>query len=471
LAASDYTTSRTIGSLVSSNLDSIVVDGSGNVFILQGYLQYDFAVQEFLAANDYATVRTLGGGFKFDFPTDMALDVNGNLFVTDLYLPDGPYEGAVEELSAASGYNTVKIITVDNDPLSIAIDAANNLLIGFGGKYGKFLAVDGVVPSNPTALYFYIDTSANNLGTFSSDAHGNIYCSNTYYAPGNPVYGAILQELPAATGPALGFAPTEVGHISTDSPQTVQIQNQGNAALDLSGLSLEGSSWELVKGSGTPEDCTSSTSLTSSGLCNINISFKPTEATQLSGTVTLTDNSLNVPDSPQSITLSGTGVIPYITSLSDTYGAPYSVVILNGINFGSTQGSSTVTFNGVPTPHYHWSDTKIYVTVPPNATTGNVVVNVDGQASNPVLFHVGPQPTITGIYPTSGPAGTVVGINGTNLYGGDSLKITYNGETPTVYSYSSTVWYAQVPADAVTGHFHVVVNDTGMNSPTFTVTK
>ena len=360
---------------------------------------------------------------------------------------------------------------MDNDPLSIAIDAANNLLIGFGGEYGKFLAVDGVVPSNPTALYFYIDTRANNLGTLSSDAHGNIYCSNTYYAPGNLVYGAILQELPVATGPALGFAPTEVGHTSTDSPQTVQIQNQGNATLDLSELSLEGSSWELVKGSGTPEDCTSSTSLTSSGLCNINISFKPTEATQLSGTVTLTDNTLNAPGSSQEITLSGTGVIPYITSLSDTYGAPYSVVILNGINFGATQGSSTVTFNGIPTPHYHWSDTKIYVTVPPNATTGNVVVTVDGQASNPVLFHVGPQPTITGIWPTSGPAGTVVGIIGTNLYSGDSLKVTYNGETPTVYSYGSTVWYVQVPADAVTGHFHVVVNDTGMNSPTFTVTK
>ena len=71
-------------------------------------------------------------------------------------------------------------------------------------------------------------------------------------------------------------------------------------------------------------------------------------------------------------------------------GDPYSVVIINGTSFGATQGASTVTFNGIATPHYAWTNTQIYVTVPGNATTGSLVVNVGGKSSNAVAFTVTP---------------------------------------------------------------------------------
>jgi len=57
-----------------------------------------------------------------------------------------------------------------------------------------------------------------------------------------------------------------------------------------------------------------------------------------------------------------------------------SVTIAGG-NFGSTQGTSAVTFNGTVATPASWSATSIVAPVPAGATTGNVVVTVSGVAS------------------------------------------------------------------------------------------
>jgi uncharacterized repeat protein (TIGR01451 family) len=63
-------------------------------------------------------------------------------------------------------------------------------------------------------------------------------------------------------------------------------------------------------------------------------------------------------------------------------------VTVTGSNFGTSQGSSTVTFNGVGVTITGWSDTQITVTVPAGSTTGPVVVTVNGAPSNGVPFTV-----------------------------------------------------------------------------------
>src|SRR4029077_10886237 len=63
-----------------------------------------------------------------------------------------------------------------------------------------------------------------------------------------------------------------------------------------------------------------------------------------------------------------------ITSLAPTSGAVSAVVTITGTNFGSAQGASTVSFNGVPATPTAWSATSITVPVPAGATTGNVAV-------------------------------------------------------------------------------------------------
>jgi hypothetical protein len=79
---------------------------------------------------------------------------------------------------------------------------------------------------------------------------------------------------------------------------------------------------------------------------------------------------------------------PTIVSLSPTAGAVGDSVTIAGGNFGDIQGSSTITFNGTDAIPTSWSATSIDVNVPAGATTGNVVVTVNGVASNGVAFTV-----------------------------------------------------------------------------------
>lgn len=78
-----------------------------------------------------------------------------------------------------------------------------------------------------------------------------------------------------------------------------------------------------------------------------------------------------------------------ISGLNPASGPVGTAVTVAGSNFGATQGSSTVTFNGTSAgTATSWSATSITVNVPTGATTGNVVVTVGGVASNAVSFMV-----------------------------------------------------------------------------------
>ena len=94
---------------------------------------------------------------------------------------------------------------------------------------------------------------------------------------------------------------------------------------------------------------------------------------------------------------------PTITSVSPASGPVGSSVTITGTNFGASQAASTVTFNGVTANTITaWSSTSIVATVPTEATTGAVVVTVDGVASNSVDFSVSaPIFTLTGSLATA----------------------------------------------------------------------
>jgi hypothetical protein len=85
----------------------------------------------------------------------------------------------------------------------------------------------------------------------------------------------------------------------------------------------------------------------------------------------------------------GAGAPPAITNLNPTSGPVGTPVTVTGSNFGASQGTSKVTFNGADAgTAAKWSATSISVQVPANATTGNVMVTVSNAASNGVAFTV-----------------------------------------------------------------------------------
>src|SRR6266446_2267812 len=138
---------------------------------------------------------------------------------------------------------------------------------------------------------------------------------------------------------------------------------------------------------------------------------------------------------------------PAISSLSTTSGPVGTSVTVSGSNFGATQGTSTVTFNGTAATPSSWSATSISVPVPAAATTGPVVVTVTGQASNGVTFTVAPK--INSLAPTSGVVGSSVTISGTTFGSTQGTStVTFNGTATTPSSWSATSIAVPVPAAA-----------------------
>ena len=158
---------------------------------------------------------------------------------------------------------------------------------------------------------------------------------------------------------------------------------------------------------------------------------------------------------------------PNISSLSPTAGPIGTAITITGINFGGTQGNSTVTFNGIQAPVTSWSATSIVVPVPTGATNGNLVVTVNGVASNIVFFVVAPN--ITAISPTSATTGSLVTISGMDFGGAQgSSAVSFNGATAAISSWSDSTIVAIVPAAATTGPLFVRVSGATSNSVTFT---
>jgi hypothetical protein len=80
------------------------------------------------------------------------------------------------------------------------------------------------------------------------------------------------------------------------------------------------------------------------------------------------------------LTTTSHATTPTISNLSPSFGNTGATVVIYGTNFGASQGTSTVKFNGVTATVNSggWTNTAITVTVPGTATTGTVTVTTSG---------------------------------------------------------------------------------------------
>jgi hypothetical protein len=226
-------------------------------------------------------------------------------------------------------------------------------------------------PGGPAVLYAY---NASNL------AAGSIYRSNQNSIRDNPG-GAIKFAVPIITNGkvyvgaegqlsvfgelASGLAAPEInpGTETTAGPITVTMSATSGATIAYT-----------TDGSIPPGSATSQT---------YSVPFNLT-ATTVVNAVAIQAGYINSAIATATYTLGG----PAITSLSTTSGPAGTQVTITGANFGSSQGSGTVTFNGTAATASSWNSTTIATTVPTGATTGKVVVTVSGVASNGASFTV-----------------------------------------------------------------------------------
>ena len=252
---------------VRSGVDSfaVAVDGAGDVFVNGEDASVVYEIEAGTGGNapgavsSSSTMVAVGSGFYY--PSGLALDAAGDVFVAD------GGNKAVKEIEAGTGGNAPGVVSSSSTVVTLGS--------GFSG---------------PTAL--------------AVDGAGNVFISDT-----------AVEELVLTTPPSLSFASTAVGSTSSDSPQTVVLQNAGNASLSFpvpgfgSNPSLA-ANFTLGSTSTCPQVTSSSGSagtLGSSGLCTEVLNFTPTTAGSITGSLVLTDDSLNPgTTTTQTVNLSGT---------------------------------------------------------------------------------------------------------------------------------------------------------------------
>jgi hypothetical protein len=110
----------------------------------------------------------------------------------------------------------------------------------------------------------------------------------------------------------------------------------------------------------------------------------------VAATVGVYDISFILADGTTVKTGQNISVLPGALTLSVPDAAIGATVTITGVGFGASQGTSTVTYAGIPAVPVAWtSDTSLVMTVPPAApASGNIIVSVSGVSSNPVPFKV-----------------------------------------------------------------------------------
>ncbi|PYU92591.1 MAG: hypothetical protein DMG25_11805, partial [Acidobacteria bacterium] len=155
-----------------------------------------------------------------------------------------------------------------------------------------------------------------------------------------------------STAPAVSLSPTSLTFgnqtVGTASAaQAVTLSNTGNATLTISSLTIGGDF--AFAGSGT---CGSSVAAGAS--CAISVDFAPTTTGTRTGTVTITDNASN---SPQTISLTGSGVSP--SGGSTTVSVSPTSLSFGRVKVGHTSGSQTVTVRNTGTASVTFSSVTI----------------------------------------------------------------------------------------------------------------
>lgn len=157
-----------------------------------------------------------------------------------------------------------------------------------------------------------------------------------------------------------------------------------------------------------------------------------------------------------------------ILGISPSQGSVGTQVTITGSGFGSAQGTSVVTFNGIPATPSSWSDTSIVVNAPNGVSTGKIAVQEGGMVTTGPLFTVAP--AISALLPASGPAGTLVTISGSNFgVSQGTSSVTFGQLSSTPSQWSSNRIVVAVPSSAVTGSVVVTVSGQASNPLQFTV--
>lgn len=166
------------------------------------------------------------------------------------------------------------------------------------------------------------------------------------------------------------------------------------------------------------------------------------------------------------------GTMPIISRVSPASGGIGTTVTVTGTSFGTSQGTSTIKFNGVAaTSVTSWSNTQIVAAVPSSASTGPVTVVVSSISSNTNFSFTLYNPVVSSVSPPVGQYGSTIVVTGSGFGNSQTTgsQVSFNGASGNVISWSNTSIQVAVPQNATSGPLTVSVGGVTSNSISFSI--
>ncbi len=502
----------TPGSEAVQNITGVAVDGAGNLFV------GDHENSRILVVTPGGVVSVLsitGLSPALGFPTALALDAAGNLYIADFT------NGRIIRVStlvvagaASSGLgvvigtgsfsftgSTLTGMTVDvqgNIYAAARTQNSSSIIKVTTAGVASELSFPGITPaiSNPQGVavdamgnIYVVDTANSRIVRLTTAGVASALSISGMPAPsslGSLLFGVTLDPsgnlyIPDWTnnrivfanvsGAVLAFPSTDVGSSST--AQTATVANLGD--LPLIFATVPTYTVNFSEDTGDENLCVLSTSLDAGTLCDVSVEFTPQSAGSLSAGIVVTNNSLNLTATTQTVAVSGTGIAVADTTalavsanpasvllgqattvtaiVTDTTAGHTATIPTGGVTFMDTVGSTTVSLNGGSAVALNGAGQAILAGVTlAGAGTHTITANYAGvsgsflASSNTTTVQVSAGPIAPTIEWTAPDGGITYGATLSGILNASAVS----GSTPVAGTFTYTATLAGGSAVAVT---------------------
>jgi hypothetical protein len=290
-------------------LDLIVSNGTGNISAA------------ILLGNSDGTFQAAVSAGAFS-PSQMVVeDINGDGKPDIIFGAGGSVDVAINASISATTTALTSSPNPSNFGQAVTLTATVTAQPGFykGTPTGTVSFFNGSTKLGTSTLNsggvatFAISTLAVGTHSITASYNGSSqFASSTSSVVSQLVQGAVVKVSPTS----LSFGDQTVNIAS--APKNIMLSNSGNTALSIGSIALAGAN---VPSFSQTNNCGST--LAAGASCTIAVRFKPNSAVSKSASISIHDNAAG---SPQSVALSGTGVLGAVTFSPDSLTFPTQVV-------------------------------------------------------------------------------------------------------------------------------------------------
>ena len=328
-----------------------------------------------------------------------AVTISGSNFGATQGTGSVTFSGTAASITSWSNTSIVAVVPALTSSGNIVVTSGNGI-----ASNGVSFTMPAPGISNISPASARTGASITVTGTNFGSVAGRISFNGTNATPGSWSNTQIVVPVPAGatTGPVIV---TQAGASNSVSfavipPPTISGVSPASGAVNTQ-ITISGSGFGIPQGSG---------SVTFNGTAATPFSWSdgsivvPVPAGATTGALIVNAGGIN----SNSFTFTVTPG-PSITGVSPSTGAAGAAVTISGQNFGASQGTSVVRFNGLPASTTSWSATSIGATAPANVSTGPVTVSVGQQVSNGVTFTAITSGTLSGTVTSSANGSAISG--------------------------------------------------------------